>query len=62
MVNGQYHFKQFSLGGGISIGEVTLILNQPHKTIKPLKHYPIRFFFNYSKMKRTLGVACFHYL
>jgi len=57
MVNGQYHFKQFSLGGGISIGGHADTKPFAMATIKPLKHYPIRFFFNYSKMKRTLGVA-----
>ena len=57
MVNGQYHFKQFSLGGGISIGGHADTKPFMIATIKPLKQYPLRFFFNYSQMKRTIGVA-----
>ena len=56
MVNAQYHFKQFSLGGGISIKGRAQTKPFAMATFKPLKHYPIRFFFNYSEMKRTLGV------
>ena len=57
MVNYQVHLNQFSLGGGISIGGHADTKPFAMATIKPLKQYPLRFFFNYSKMKRTLGVA-----
>ena len=57
MVNYQVHLNQFSLGGGISIGGHADTKPFMIATIKPLKQYPLRFFFNYSKMKRTLGVA-----
>jgi len=56
MVNAQYHLKQFSLGGGISIKGRAQTKPFAMATFKPLKHYPIRFFFNYSETKRTLGV------
>ena len=56
MVNAQYHLKQFSLGGGISIKGRAQTKPFAMSTFKPLKHYPIRFFFNYSETKRTLGV------
>jgi len=56
MVNAQYHLKQFSLGGGISIKGRAQTKPFALATFRPLKHYPVRFFFKYSEMSRTLGV------
>tara|TARA_R100000008_G_scaffold86601_2_gene80400 strand:- start:4065 stop:4490 length:426 start_codon:yes stop_codon:yes gene_type:complete len=56
MVNSQYHFEQFSLGGGIIIGGHADTKPFAIATVKPLKEYPIRFFFNYSKMRKTVGI------
>ena len=58
MVNAQYHLKQFSLGGGVSIKGRVKTKPFAIATFKPLKHYPIRFFFKFTEMKdgRTLGV------
>ena len=58
MINSQYHFKQFSIGGGVGISGDKFTTTKPFAiaTVKPLKDYPIRFFFNYSETKKTLGI------
>ena len=57
MVNYQVHLNQFSLGGGVSIGGKADTKPFAMITVKPVKQYPIRFIFNYSKMNQTLGVV-----
>ena len=58
MINSQYHLNRFSIGGGVGLGGDRFTKTKPFvlTTYKPLKRYPLRFFFNYSEMRKTIGV------